>query len=530
MNQTLTGAPPLLRAALKQDARNIGPWIVLITALSASSVLAYGWVFPGVPERRELQATLGANPALSLIFGPARDLMTADGFNAWRAGALGTFFAALMAIFIVVRNSRADEDSGQAELLASGVLGRQTRLAVAMIMAALASVVLGVFSWLVTTAFGGGALNSLALSATFTASGLMFTGVAGIAAQLGSDARAANSIAVATLGIAFVVRGYLDASEATAWTVWLTPLGWLEEVRPASGNNGWPLLLALGLAIVLAAAALVLHGRRDFGLGMIAPRRGPARAGLVASVWGLALRVNRGSLISWLVAFAGLGAVFGFLATSVGDVFAANPAMGGLIAAGATTEAGLLFGFLVTILQLVGIIAAVFGVQIVMRIYAEEVDCRVEPVLAGAISRAKYLASNALIAFAAPAVALLIAGTVIGLIAASAEPGVSAGDVIRQAVATIPAVWTIVALALAAVGARPAVRLVGWLGVVLTFVLTLLGPLFKLWDWILGISPLWHVPNVTATAVDWSGLGGVGAVAVLFTVVGFAGFRRRDVI
>jgi ABC-2 type transport system permease protein len=526
MNQTLTGARPLLKAALKQDVRNIGPWIVLITALSASSVLAYDWVFPDLRDRQELSATLGSSPALSLIFGPARDLLTADGFNAWRAGALGAFFAALMAIFIVVRNSRAGEDSGQAELLASGVMGRQTRLAVALLMATAASLLLGVFSWLVTVAFGGGWTNSLALSATFTASGLMFAGVAGIAAQIGSDARTANSIAVGTLGIAFVVRGYLDAGEAGAWTAWLTPLGWLEQVRPATGNNAWPLLLALGLAIVLSAVALVLHGRRDFGLGMVAPRRGPARAGLVASVWGLALRVNRGSLISWLIAFAGLGVVFGSLATSVGDVIADSP----LVRSSATTEAGLTFGFLVTILQLAGIIAAVFGVQIVMRIYAEEVDHRVEPVLAGSLSRAKYLASNAIVAFGASAAAMLIAGVVIGVIASAADGGVSAGDVILQALATVPAVWTLVALSLAAVGARPQVRLAGWLGVVATFVLTLLGPLFRLWDWILGISPLWHVPNVTLAGPDWSGLGWVGLVAVLFTAVAFIGFRRRDVI
>ncbi|MDO5677133.1 MAG: hypothetical protein Q4G35_06455 [Propionibacteriaceae bacterium] len=37
-----------------------------------------------------------------------------------------------MSIFIVVRNSRAQEDSGQAELLASGVMGRHTRLLVAV--------------------------------------------------------------------------------------------------------------------------------------------------------------------------------------------------------------------------------------------------------------------------------------------------------------------------------------------------------------------------------------------------------------
>ncbi|HEY3686305.1 MAG TPA: multidrug ABC transporter permease [Streptosporangiaceae bacterium] len=521
----VAGTRPLLRVAVRQDARNIAPWVVLITALSASSVLAYAWVFPDAASRRQLAATLGTNPALSLIFGPARDLSTADGFNAWRAGALGAFFAALMAVFIVVRNSRADEDSGQAELLASGVMGRQTRLVTAMAMAALASVALGVVSWLVTLAFGGGLADSLALSATFTASGLMFTGLAGVTAQIGADARTANTIAVAVLGIAFVIRGYLDASRASAWTGWLTPFGWLEQVKPAAGNDFRPLLPALALAAVLAVAACVLNGRRDFGMGMIAPRRGPARGGRSANAWGLALRLNRGQIISWLIAFAGLGVIFGFLAGPVSDILGKGSPL--TAAAGGADP---LFAFIVQILQIVAIIAAVFGVQIAMRVYAEETEYRVEPLLATSLSRRRYLASNAVLAFLAPALALVVAGTVLGLVAANRDNGVAAADVIAQATATIPAVWLLVALALAAVGANPQVRLIGWLGIVATFALSILGPLFRLWDWILDISPLRHVPTITATTPTWTGLIWVTVIALALTAVAFTGFRRRDVI
>ena len=146
MNGTsaFTGIRPLLKVSLHQDARNIGPWVVLISVLSVSSILAYAWVFPDLEDRQALSMRLSANPALALVFGPPRDLLTSDGFNSWRAGVLGAFFAGLMAIFIVVRNSRAHEDSGQAELLASGVLGRQARLTVAVLMAAVASLALGV--------------------------------------------------------------------------------------------------------------------------------------------------------------------------------------------------------------------------------------------------------------------------------------------------------------------------------------------------------------------------------------------------
>ena len=96
MSLGLTGTRPLLRVSLRQDARNIAPWVGLISALSASSILAYAWIFTSAHQRADLAATLGANPALALVFGSARDLLTADGFNAWRAGQLGAMFAGLV--------------------------------------------------------------------------------------------------------------------------------------------------------------------------------------------------------------------------------------------------------------------------------------------------------------------------------------------------------------------------------------------------------------------------------------------------
>lgn len=526
----LAGTLPLLKVALHQDARNIAPWVVLISVLSASSILAYAWIFPDASDRAALATTMGANPALSLVFGPARDLMTSDGFNAWRAGQLGAFFAGLMSILIVVRNSRADEDSGQAELIASGVIARQSRLAVALLIATIASIALGVVCFLVTIACGGGFVATLVLAGTFTASGLMFAGVAAITAQLGSDARTASSLAVATLGVCYVLRGYIDSSGAADWATWLTPLGWLEEARPGTDNNPWPILLAAAVALVLVGLAFVLQRHRDFGQGLIATRPGPARARLAGNVWGLALKLNLGSLIAWLIGFAGLGLVFGNLVTSIGEVLRDNPAMADVLASGAADVDDLRFAFVVTILQIIAIITAVMGVQIILRVHAEEVDVRVEPLLAGSLRRASYLASTVLVALVGTAVGLLVAGTCLGIVASAQNESIALGDVVRQALATIPGVWVLVALATAAVGAAPSKRLIGWLGIVATFGLTILGPTFKLPEWALGVSPLRHVPTVTAATPDWSGLLWLTGVLVLFLAIGFIGFRRRDLL
>lgn len=524
----MTGARTLLPVALHQNARVIAPWVVLISALSASSILAYSLVFPDPQERMSLARNVAANPALALIFGRAQDLMTAEGFNTWRAGMLGAFFAGLMAIVIVVRNSRADEDSGQAELLAANVMSRPTRLVVAVGLAAIASVALGLLSWLVTMAFGGNPVDSLLLSATFTASALVFAGVAAVCAQLGSDARSASTLAIAVLGGLFVLRGYLDASDTGEWATWVTPFGWLARVAPATDNEPWPLLLALALALLLVAVAFVLQARRDFGVGLIPPRRGPARGGWEATLGGLVVRLNAATVVTWLLAFVVLGMVFGFLATAVGDVLGSNPALAQAMAGGLVTEEDLTAQFLATVLSLAGIIAAICGVQVAMRIHAEEGAERLDPVLAGSVTRPRYLRSNLVVALAAPAVALVIAGTIVASVA-SGPAALSWGQVFGQALATIPATWVLVALSFAVVGARPQVRLAAWLAVVAAFALTILGPLFRLWDWILGISPFWHVPNVTATAPDWSGLLWLFLAVGLFTAVAFAGFRRRDI-
>jgi ABC-2 type transport system permease protein len=72
------------------------------------------------------------------------------------------------------------------------------------------------------------------------------------------------------------------------------------------------------------------------------------------------------------------------------------------------------------------------------------------------------------------------------------------------------------------------VKLASWFGVLASFALTILGPTFGLDDWVLAISPFWHVPNVSAAAVDWSGLGWISLVTLGLLLVGTVGFRRRD--
>ena len=417
-------------------------------------------LFGGVPDRagpRRSGRGDRANPALGLIFGPAFDLTTVDGFNAWRSLALGGFLAALGAIFTVTRASRGQEDSGRAELLASGVLGRQSLLLTSCAMAFIGMLALGVVCSVVTILCGGDPRSSVLLAATFTATGWMFASVAAVTAQLGSDARTSNFPcgghprgAVPAARLRVFDRGtVVDCVDQPA-RVGVT------ESRPASGNHWWPLLLALGLSLGLLGAAFALQSRRDFGQGAIAPKPGPARGG-DRSTWRLALRLNRGPLITWAVAFAMLGVVFGFFTTSITDILGSDSTVQRVLASGAVSGADLVSAFLVTILSLIGILAAVPGVQVMLKVRTEELEDHVGPIMATAVPRSRYYASNVLPALVAPTCYLLLAGTLVALLASRADIGIRFGGALGQAVATVPAVWTVVAVSVAG-GRRAADR------------------------------------------------------------------------
>lgn len=141
----------------------------------------------------------------------------------------------------------------------------------------------------------------------------------------------------------------------------------------------------------------------------------------------------------------------------------------------------------------------------------------------------RYYASNVVPALVLPAVLTLVSGTVIAAVTSRADTGIGFGSAFLQAALTVPAVWTATSLAVAVVGVHPRLSIAAWIGVLLSFALTLLGPTFRLPDWALGISPFWHVPTVASRVPDLTGLLWISVVTAVLVLAGFRGFRRRDV-
>jgi ABC-2 type transport system permease protein len=523
------GTGRLLRFALRRDRLRLPIWIAAGAALVAQQSLGSQTFYDTPQALAAYRASVGSNPATIALSGPPVGLDTVAGAVAFEISFTVILVAALMAMFTVVRHTRADEEAGRTELVRAAQVGRHAPLLAAVTLAAGACVVLALAIGAAASATGLPVGGSYLLGSSVGAAGLVFAGITAVAVQVSGSARACYGLVLAVFGVAFAVRAIGDI-EGNGLS-WASPIGWAQAVHPYSDDRRAPLLLCLLAVLALVGAAFRLLDHRDLGAGMLPTRPGPATAGSgLSSPLGLAWRLQRGALTGWLVGLVLLGALYGGLADSVETLLGDNPQAQEFFPDAST--AGLVDAYLATTLVMSTLLAAAAGVASVLRARSEEVAGRVEPVLATATGRAAWLGSHGMVAFAGSAVLVAALGAATGITRALSSGSASdVGRLMGGALAHLPAVWVLAGLALALVALVPrAATAASWAAVAVVVVLTLFGPSLDWPAWVQDLSPFAWVPAVPVEGWTPGSAAGLLAVAAVLLVVGFAGFRRRDLV
>jgi ABC-2 type transport system permease protein len=300
-------------------------------------------------------------------------------------------------------------------------------------------------------------------------------------------------------------------------------------VHPFSDDRPLPLLLCLVALVALLAAAVQLLDHRDLGAGLLPARPGEPVAGrFLGSPLGLALRLQRGALIGWTVSLALLGALYGGVGDAVETLFADNE-QAQVFFPGASS-AGLVEAYFATIFAFQALLAAAYGVSAVLRARAEEASGRAEPVLATATSRGAWLGSHVTIALLGSALLIVASGACAALVRALSVGDLGAfGRLFAASLAYVPAVWVVVGVTAALVGALPhAAAELAWGLIAYIVVVTVLADALNLPAWVDDLSPFSWTP--LAPIESWTTAAAVGlvAVAVGLLALGFGAFRRRD--
>ena len=530
-SSSFTGTATLVRFLLRRDRIKLPAW----TAGFAVFMLYLATAIPAVYETEaDLQGAtqLFHDPVGRMLTGPGYgfDTPTLEGFVANGYGLYFMLLSALMSILLVSRHTRVEEQTGRAELVRANVVGRHAALTAVLVVALVTNLAAAAAVFVMMVAVGGfGAAGSAVFAAAIAAIGVAFAGVATITAQLTESSRAASGMAGAVLGAAFVLRAGGDmAAEGGNALSWTSPLAWGQQTAPFVLDRWWPLLLPIALAVGAATVGYVLAAHRDVGASLFTVRPGRQRAApSLGTPLGLALRLQRASIIGWTVALAITGLVFGAFTDALIDALGDMPEAFVELFGG--TE-DMIAGYLSYMAVFMAYLVAAYAILAVVSLRSEETTGRGEPVLATPVSRWTWLGSNVAVTVGGIVVLSGVTGAANGLGAAIVTGDTSyVWELTAAGLNHIPAVLVVLSVAVLLFGVLPRAIQATWVIVGYGVVVGTFGPLLELPDAAYEVSPFEHAAEMPLEAFSLQPLVALTAIALVAAGVGMLAFRQRGI-
>ena len=519
----------LVRLVLRRDRVRLALWTAGIVGLVAVSAASVTGLYSTQQQLENYARTVQGNSALIVQAGPGYGLDDPTvGAVMMNETALWTFIgAALMSIFMVVRHTRTEEETERAELVRAAPVGRHAALLAAMIGTASANSVVAVGLVIGLVAFGMGVTGSIAFGLSSLGVGMVFAGIAAVAAQIAGGSRAALGLGGIAIGVSFALRAIGDVGNGVL--SWASPLGWAQAIRAFADERWWVLAIPIVAVAALSWTAVALQAHRDFGAGLVPQRPGAAAGGdHLATPLGLAIRLQRGATIGWIVGLGLLAFFYGIVADQAEQILEDNPDMEDFFAQlgqGSITDV-----FIATSLLIMALMASGFTVSSVLRLRSEEVAARADPVLVAPVSRRRWAGGHLIVAIVGTTVVMFVVGAATGL-----GYGVVVGDIgqtVRLSaagLAMVPALLVLAGAALALHGLGPRWSPLTWGLVAWVAIAGLLGGVLDLPQWALDLSPFEHVPGLPADSVSWPPIVALLVVAAALMALGFALLDRRDI-
>ena len=525
----LVGVGHLLRLILRRDRLRLPLWLVGLGGTILASALAVPPLYDTPEKIAGYSRAVGVSAVNYLMSGRQVGLDTLGGIVANEISQVAQLGVCLMVVFLVVRHTRAEEETGRAELLRSTVLGRHAATLAGLLYGVAAALSIGAITTLSMVGAGVDVVGSVTYGTGLALLGVTCTAITLVAVQLSTSARGALGLAVAAVALLYLVRG-VGAMEDNA-LVWASPFGWAQGMDAFGDERWWPAALLLASTAALLGLAAWLMGRRDFGGGLLHTRPGPARASwLLDTPFGLVARLQRGLLTGWAIGLTLLGLLYGAVIPTIPDLIESNPEMADVVGAtGGAAEDALVDAFLAYIFVFMAVIACGAVVASVLRLRAEEESGRTEAVLATPVSRTTWMAAAVAVAVLAAIklTVLMGLGLAVGYALGTGEWDEVVPQVLGQ-LAYLPGTLVIGAVAVALYGLAPRATALAWAAVAFVALQVMLGQLLGLPDAVDALSPFSHLPAVPTDDFDVAPFLGLLLVAAALTGAGLWGYRRRD--
>lgn len=526
-----TNTKVLARHIWRRDRIQIPVWLISIIAFTIAIAAGFPAMYPPGPERQIVAQTF-ENPALISMLGPGY------GLDNYHMGAImahqmllvTAVVVAIMNITLTIRHTRRDEEHGRIEVIRSLPVGRLSNAASTMIVLSITNLALGVVTGLGLALLGLEGMDlfgSLTYGAVLTVTGIFFAAITLFFAQLTETARAASGYSFVFLGLAYLLRAIGDISSELLSLI--SPLGLVLRAQVYVNNYWWPLIITLVAAILIMLAAFKLNTMRDLEAGFIPAKPGREHASrFLQSPLGLALRLERTTIIGWAIGMFVLGASYGSVYGDVEDFVQTSELYQIMLQ---TSEGvSLLDQFTAMLLSVMSMMAAVPVLLVFLKLRNEEKAIRTEPILARAVSRSRLMASYLGPALITTVIMQLL--SVLGLwFAASAtvENPFDLSQAIAGALAYVIVIWILLGLTATLFGFAPQLVNFSWVYLGYTLFTVYFGKMLQLPEWMAKLSPWGYIPQVPIEPIKASAVVLALLIAIILMGLGFYGYNKRDV-
>ncbi|MDM5210679.1 ABC transporter permease [Peribacillus sp. NJ4] len=521
----------LCRLIVRQDRIRIPVWLISLSVLSFMVAMAFTDLYPTGQARQTIAETM-RNPAMTAMVGKGYGLddYTNGAMMAHQMLLLTAIAVGIMSILLVTRHTRADEEDGRIEMIRSLPAGRLANLNATISISFGTNALIALITGFGLYALGIESMDlegSLMYGAALGATGIFFSAITALFAQLTESARGTIGYSITVLLLSYLIRAIGDVgNEALSW---FSPLGWVLGSEVYVNNYWWPIILTIGAAIILVVISLYLNSIRDLEAGFIPAKPGRKYASsFLKSPLGLALRLQLTGLIAWAVGMFILGASYGSVLGDLESFFAENEMMAELL----TPVEGysLTEQFLTMLMSIISMICTIPPLMAMLKLKGEEKKNHTEHLLSRAVSRTRLMGSYFIISVIGGFFMITLAAIGLWAVGNSVmNEGIAFGTLYRAAMVYLPAMWIMIGIAVLFIGIAPRLSVLTWLYLTYSILVVYLGGMLQFPEWMGKLTPFGHIPKLPIEDMDFMKVSILTIIAIILLAVGFIGYNKRDI-
>lgn len=523
----------LLLQYFKRDWKKIFIWILALGLFSAGFI-------PAFEEMAKGDGLIGMyetlrNPAMVSIVGPTpikeASKYTLGAMYSHEMLLFSGLFAMIISILHVIGHTRKEEDLGLTELVRSFQVGRQANSLAVIVETIFINLILALFIGVIMISFSADGITTLGaflFGFAIAIAGIIGAAIGILMAQIMPISSAATGSSLGIMGLLYLIRGGTDISNIKLSM--LNPLGWVYLTYPFTENNWLTIIFGLIFSLVIMILALSLEGRRDMGAGYLPERQGRANAKkTLLSIPGLFIKLNKGTIISWLIAFPVLGAAYGAIYGDMETFLESNEMMKQMFTySGISIEES----FTSTIIMVMVLLVAILPIAIVNKLFSEERNLNLSQIHGTKVRRSQLYWTNI---FLAGLVSIIGLGLAVGGLGGAAlsvmkSTTMNIGDFLVVGYNLLPSILFFIGLAGLVLGWIPNLRKILYIYLSYSFFVNYFAGILNLPKIVINTSPISWLPKMPIESFKFKNFAIITIVSIGLTLLGYWGYKRRDMV